>query len=263
MKHRRRRRPGICRAVRADAAARAGRHGDGPRRRQRFWLSGRILAGAEAGRPDLDADRDRLYVRRHSDVPADGHAGQQFRHEPRAVPRRQRFRRGICAAGSGSATVAACAGFAAICGSSVATAATFSAVAYPEMRRFGYPQSFATGVIAGRRAPWARCCRRRRCLAVYGIITEQDIGKLFVAGIVPGLLAMMMYMITISLIGYFRPGLPADRSANQLARPLCGPEEHLGAGAAVHLRHRWALRPAVLPRLRRPKPAASAPPGRS
>src|SRR2546429_9463049 len=50
--------------------------------------------------------------------------------------------------GLGIATIAACAGFAAICGSSGATAATFSKVAYPEMRRFGYPQSFATGVIA-------------------------------------------------------------------------------------------------------------------
>src|SRR3981189_3658311 len=50
--------------------------------------------------------------------------------------------------GLGIATIAACGGFAAISGSSVATAATFSAVAYPEMRRFGYPQSFATGVIA-------------------------------------------------------------------------------------------------------------------
>ena len=50
--------------------------------------------------------------------------------------------------GFGVATVVACGGFAAICGSSVATAATFSTVAYPEMRRFGYPQSFSTGVIA-------------------------------------------------------------------------------------------------------------------
>src|SRR6201746_1749706 len=50
--------------------------------------------------------------------------------------------------GLGIATVAAWGGFAALCGSSVATAATFSAAAYPEMRRFGYPQSFATGVIA-------------------------------------------------------------------------------------------------------------------
>ena len=89
--------------------------------------------------------------------------------------------------GLGIATVAACGGFAAICGSSVATAATFSAVAYPEMRRFGYPQSFST------------------VLAVYGIITEQDIGKLFIAGIIPGLLAMTMYMVTITVIGRVRP----------------------------------------------------------
>ena len=64
--------------------------------------------------------------------------------------------------GLGIATIAACAGFAAISGSSVATAATFATVAYPEMRRYNYPQSFATGVIAagGRSAP---CCRRPRC----------------------------------------------------------------------------------------------------
>src|SRR5258708_5586022 len=107
--------------------------------------------------------------------------------------------------GLGIATVAACGGFAAICGSSVATAATFSAVAYPEMRRFGYPQSFATGVIAAGRTLGAML-PPSPVLAVYGIITEQDIGKLFIAGIIPGLLAMTMYMITIALIGYFRPG---------------------------------------------------------
>src|SRR6266576_3692649 len=102
--------------------------------------------------------------------------------------------------GLGIATVAACGGFAAISGSSVATAATFSAVAYPEMRRFGYPQSFATGGTLGAMLPPSTV------LAVYGIITEQDIGKLFMAGIIPGLLAMTMYMITIALIGLIRPG---------------------------------------------------------
>jgi tripartite ATP-independent transporter DctM subunit len=106
--------------------------------------------------------------------------------------------------GLGIATVAACGGFAAICGSSVATAATFSAVAYPEMRRFGYPQSFSTGVIAAGGTLGAML-PPSTVLAVYGIITEQDIGKLFIAGIVPGILAMLMYMITISLIGYIRP----------------------------------------------------------
>src|SRR5919108_1753317 len=106
--------------------------------------------------------------------------------------------------GRGIATVAACGGFAAISGSSVATAATFSAVAYPEMRRFGYPQSFATGVIAAGGTLGAML-PPSTVLAVYGIITEQDIGKLFMAGIIPGLLAMTMYMITIALIGFIKP----------------------------------------------------------
>jgi C4-dicarboxylate transporter DctM subunit len=118
--------------------------------------------------------------------------------------------------GLGFATVVACGGFAAICGSSVATAATFSAVAYPEMRRFGYPQSFATGVIAAGGTLGAML-PPSTVLAVYGIITEQDIGKLFMAGIVPGVLAMSMYMMTIKIIGYVRPGfLPTGpRSSRQ------------------------------------------------
>jgi C4-dicarboxylate transporter DctM subunit len=111
--------------------------------------------------------------------------------------------------GLGIATIAACGGFAAICGSSVATAATFSTVAYPEMRRFGYPQSFATGVIAAGGTLGAML-PPSTVLAVYGIITEQDIGKLFFAGIIPGILAASMYMITIAVIGRVRPGfLPA------------------------------------------------------
>src|ERR1700681_3858594 len=106
--------------------------------------------------------------------------------------------------GLGIATVAACGGFAAICGSSVATAATFSAVAYPEMRRFGYPQSFATGVIAAGGTLGAML-PPSTVLAVYGIITQQDIGKLFRAGIVAGLLAMLMYMATIAVICRVKP----------------------------------------------------------
>jgi C4-dicarboxylate transporter, DctM subunit len=118
--------------------------------------------------------------------------------------------------GLGIATIAACGGFAAICGSSVATAATFSTVAYPEMRRFGYPQSFATGVIAAGGALGAML-PPSTVLAVYGIITEQDIGKLFFAGIIPGIIAATMYMITIAVIARVRPGfLPAgERSAGR------------------------------------------------
>jgi tripartite ATP-independent transporter DctM subunit len=111
--------------------------------------------------------------------------------------------------GLGIATVAACGGFAAICGSSVATAATFSRVAYPEMRRYGYPQSFATGVIAAG-GTLGIMIPPSTVFAVYGLITEQDVGKLFIAGVIPGLLAIAMYMVTITLIGAARPGyLPA------------------------------------------------------
>src|SRR5947209_7444001 len=106
--------------------------------------------------------------------------------------------------GLGIATIAACAGFAAISGSSVATAATFSTVAYPEMRRFNYPQSFATGVIAAGGTLGAML-PPSTVLAVYGIITEQDIGKLFIAGILPGALAATMYITTVTIIGLARP----------------------------------------------------------
>src|SRR5215813_3766915 len=111
--------------------------------------------------------------------------------------------------GLGIATIAACAGFAAISGSSVATAATFSTVAYPEMRRFKYPQSFAAGVIAAGGTLGAML-PPSTVLAVYGIITEQDIGKLFIAGVLPGILAVSMYIATVMIIGWLRPGfLPA------------------------------------------------------
>ena len=107
--------------------------------------------------------------------------------------------------GLGVATIAACGGFAAICGSSVATAATFSKIAYPEMRHAGYPQSFATGVIAAG-GSLGIMIPPSTVFAVYGLITEQDIGKLFIAGVVPGILAVAMYVLTINIISWVRPG---------------------------------------------------------
>ncbi len=111
--------------------------------------------------------------------------------------------------GLGMATIAACGGFAAICGSSVATAATFSTIAYPEMRRYGYPQSFATGVIAAG-GSLGIMIPPSTVFAVYGMITQQDIGKLFISGILPGIVAVSMYIVTVNIIGLVRPGyLPA------------------------------------------------------
>jgi len=112
------------------------------------------------------------------------------RHEPRTVSRRQRFSSDICAA-DWDATVAACGRLCGLCGSSVATAATFRPW-LSEMRRFGYPQSFATGVIAaGRHAGGdAAAVDRAR---VYGIITEQGIGTSCSSRLhFPGILAITM-----------------------------------------------------------------------
>jgi C4-dicarboxylate transporter, DctM subunit len=77
------------------------------------------------------------------------------------------------------------------------------------MRRYGYPQTFSTGVIAAGGTLGAML-PPSTVLAVYGIITQQDIGKLFAAGVLPGLLAMSMYVTTVAVIGLVRPKfLPA------------------------------------------------------
>ena len=81
------------------------------------------------------------------------------------------------------------------------------------MRRFGYPQSFSTGVIAAGGTLGAML-PPSTVLAVYAILTQQDIGKLFMAGIVPGLLAMLMYVLTIAIIVRVRPRLAARRPAS-------------------------------------------------
>jgi C4-dicarboxylate transporter, DctM subunit len=103
-------------------------------------------------------------------------------------------------------TIGACAGFAAICGSSVATAATMTKVALPEMKRFGYGDDVSSGVIAAG-GTLGILIPPSIVLAVYAFITEQDVGRLFIAGIVPGILAIVMYMLTVR-IAYAR-SLPA------------------------------------------------------
>ena len=136
--------------------------------------------------------------------------------------------------GLGIATIVACGGFAAISGSSVATAATFSTVAYPEMRRYGYPKSFATGVIAAGGTLGAML-PPSTVLAVYGIITQQDIGKLFAAGIIPGLLAMAMYVITVAIIGFARPDfLPRGPQVSWSER-LAALKRCVGFASSIHL----------------------------
>ncbi len=101
--------------------------------------------------------------------------------------------------GLAMATVAACAGFAAVSGSSLATAATMGTVALPEMKKYKYDPALATGAIAAG-GTLGILIPPSVVLVIYGILTEQSIGKLFLAGFIPGILEAFFYIITISII---------------------------------------------------------------
>ncbi len=103
------------------------------------------------------------------------------------------------------ASIAACAGFAAINGSSVATAATMSQVALPEMRRGGYEPGLASGLIAAG-GTLGIMIPPSTIFVLYGIMTEVDIAKLFAAGVVPGLMAVVFYIAVVAFIGWRHPG---------------------------------------------------------
>lgn len=98
--------------------------------------------------------------------------------------------------GLAHATVAACAGFGAICGSSIATAATMSKVAYPSMKKLGYSDSLSTGVMAAG-GTLGIMIPPSTIMVIYGIITETSIGKLFAAGVIPGVLTALLMMASI------------------------------------------------------------------
>ena len=100
--------------------------------------------------------------------------------------------------GVAMASVGACAGFGAICGSSLATAATMSQVALPELRRHGYSGGFSTATLAAG-GTLGILIPPSVILVIYAILTEQNIAKLFLSAVVPGLLAAAGYMITINL----------------------------------------------------------------
>jgi len=102
------------------------------------------------------------------------------------------------------ATIAACGGFAAINGSSVATAATMSQVALPEMRKAGYDPGLSAGMIAAG-GTLGIMIPPSVIFVLYGIMTETDITQLFFAGVVPGMLAMLFYSLVIVFLGWRYP----------------------------------------------------------
>ncbi len=112
------------------------------------------------------------------------------------------------------ATQAACAMFGAICGSNTATAATMGAIALPEMRKYKYDSSLSSASIAAGGALGV-LIPPSVIFIIYGISSEQSIGKLFLAGIIPGILLMLLYMITIYILVKRNPDLgPAGPKSN-------------------------------------------------
>jgi C4-dicarboxylate transporter DctM subunit len=104
------------------------------------------------------------------------------------------------------ATIGACAGFSAICGSTSATAATMASVALPEMKKYNYDPALATGVVAAG-GSLGILIPPSTIFIIYGIMTEQSVGKLFMAGVLPGILLSLLFVATILIWTHLQPGL--------------------------------------------------------
>ncbi len=137
--------------------------------------------------------------------------------------------------GLAMATVGACTVFGAICGSGPATAATMAAVALPEMKRHQYHAGFAAGTVAAG-GSIGMMIPPSIVFIVYGVMTEQSIGKLFIAGIAPGLMIAGLFMATIWLMCRLRPGLAPEATGatwRERFRSLSGVTETLALFALV------------------------------
>jgi len=117
--------------------------------------------------------------------------------------------------GLGVATVVANAAFAAVTGISIASAAVFTKIAVPEMLRLGYRPRFAVGVVAGS-SILGMLIPPSLLLIIFGLLAEQSIGDLFIAGIVPGLLLAACFCAMIMFFAYFFPDLVQDSSGAQV-----------------------------------------------
>ena len=104
------------------------------------------------------------------------------------------------------ATIGACAGFSAICGSTTATAATMASVALPQMKKYNYDPALATGVVAAG-GSLGILIPPSTIFIIYGIMTEQSVGKLFMAGVLPGILLTLLFILTIVIWTHLRPDI--------------------------------------------------------
>jgi tripartite ATP-independent transporter DctM subunit len=134
--------------------------------------------------------------------------------------------------GLGVATVAANAIFAAITGISIASAAVFTKVAVPEMRRHGYTPHFSVGVVAGS-AVLGMLIPPSLLFILYGVLTEQSVGDLFIAGVIPGLLLSATYAFGIVAMGKWAPGFIGGQDTSTADLPHMSPGQMLAKLAPI------------------------------
>ncbi|MBL8381600.1 MAG: TRAP transporter large permease [Burkholderiales bacterium] len=118
-----------------------------------------------------------------------------------------------------AATIGACAAFSSICGSSIATAATFSKVAIPEMRRYGYDMQLATGAVASA-GTLGILIPPSLILVIYSLVAEESVAKLFAAAMVPGILLAIGYVVVIAILARVSPQLMPKTPGLPLGRRL-------------------------------------------
>ena len=117
--------------------------------------------------------------------------------------------------GLGIATVAANAVFASITGSSIASASVFTRVSVPEMRRFNYTARFSVGVVAGS-SVLGMLIPPSAMLIIYAIVTEQSVGHMFIAGIIPGIILAIAFAVLILMLSYGAPGFVGGRDPKSI-----------------------------------------------
>ena len=129
-----------------------------------------------------------------------------------------------------NATIGACAMFGAICGSSIATAATFSKVAIPEMRRHGYDPAFAAGAVASA-GTLDVLIPPSVLIAIYAIVAEQSLVKLYAAAFIPGFVLAGLYVIAVWIVAWLRPDWIPRVPAMPFRVRGCAPRSACGSSA--------------------------------
>src|SRR5918996_6237774 len=127
-------------------------------------------------------------------------------------------------------TIGACGAFAAICGSSLATAATMAQIALPEMRKYKYDDRLATGAVAAG-GTVGILIPPSVLMVIYGLLTETSISKLFLAGILPGILTVIGFMLTIAIMTRLNPSLGPRAERSSLSQRLSALRDVWGTAA--------------------------------